>query len=65
MRIVGFFICFQEKNVLFWSTKKVYDGVLGWIFLLLIGGILSTLFKKADSLTVTQSPRIDTHDHLQ
>ena len=48
VRIIGLFISFLEKNVLFWSTKKVYDGVLGWIFLLLIGWILSKLLKKAD-----------------
>ena len=46
VRIIGLFIAFMEKNVLFWSTKKVYDGVLGWIFLLLIGWILSRAFRK-------------------
>ena len=49
VRIIGLFIAFLEKNVLFWSTKKVYDGALGWIFLLLIGWVLSKLLKKADS----------------
>ena len=49
VRIIGLFIAFSEKNVLLWSTKKVYDGALGWLFLLLIGWILSRLLKKADS----------------
>lgn len=48
VRIIGLFIAFLEKNVLFWSTKKVYDGILGWICLLLIGWVLSRLFKKTD-----------------
>ena len=53
VRIIGLFIAFLEKNVLFWSTKKVYDGALGWIFLALIGWILSKLLKKADPQTTT------------
>jgi uncharacterized protein len=51
VRIVGLFIAFSEKNVLLWSTKKVYDGALGWIFLLLIGGILTMLLKKENTPT--------------
>ena len=47
VRFIGLFIAFLEKNVLFWSTKKVYDGALGWIFLLLVGWILSRFLKKA------------------
>jgi membrane protease YdiL (CAAX protease family) len=53
VRTIGLFIAFQEKNVLFWSTKKVYDGALGWICLLLIGWILSMLLKKADAPKTT------------
>lgn len=53
VRIIGLFIAFSEKNVLFWSTKKVYDGALGWIFLLLIGWIMSRLLKKAEPLKTT------------
>jgi len=50
IKMVGLFIAFQEANVFFWSTKKVYDGVLGWIFLCLVGMILSKFLKKADPL---------------
>ena len=53
VRVIGLFIAFLEKNVLFWSTKKVYDGALGWIFLLLIGWVLNRLLKKADPLKIT------------
>ena len=53
VRVIGLFIAFLEKNVLFWSTKKVYDGALGWIFLLLIGWILSRLLPKADPVKTT------------
>jgi len=49
VRTVGLFIAFSEKNVLLWSTKKVYDGALGWICLLLTGWILSKLLKKAEA----------------
>jgi len=49
VRTVGLFIAFSEKNVLLWSTKKVYDGALGWLCLLLTGWILSKLLKKADA----------------
>jgi hypothetical protein len=48
VRVIGLFVAFQERGVFFWSTKKVYDGVLGWIFLLLIGAILNKLLKKAE-----------------
>jgi membrane protease YdiL (CAAX protease family) len=54
VRTIGLFIAFQEKNVFFWSTKKVYDGVLGWIFLLLVGWILGRLLKKADPVNQTK-----------
>jgi len=50
VRTIGLFISFLEKNVFFWSTKKVYDGVLGWAFLLLVGFLMSKLLKKADPL---------------
>lgn len=50
VRAVGLFVGFMEKNVLLWSTKKVYDGALGWACLLLTGWILSKLLKKADPL---------------
>ena len=53
VRVIGLFVVFLEKNVLFWSTKKVYDGALGWIFLLLIGWILSKLLRKAEPLKIT------------
>ena len=53
VRTVGLFISFMEKNVLLWSTKKVYDGALGWVCLLLTGWILSKLLKKADPLKTT------------
>jgi len=42
----GLFVGFAEKDIFFWSTKKVYDGVLGWIFLLLIWFLLSKFLKK-------------------
>ncbi len=53
VRTVGFFTVFLEKDIFFWSTKKVYDGVLGWIFLLLIGFLLSRLLKKSDPPKIT------------
>jgi hypothetical protein len=40
VRTVGLFVVFFEKNQLLLSTKKVYDGALGWFFLVLIGFIL-------------------------
>jgi membrane protease YdiL (CAAX protease family) len=50
VRSIGLFISFLEKNVFFWSTKKVYDGVLGWAFLLLIGLLMAKFLKKAEPL---------------
>jgi len=49
VRAIGLFVGFMEKNVLLWSTKKVYDGALGWACLLLVGWILSRFLKKVDS----------------
>jgi len=51
VRTIGLYIGFLEKNVFFWSTKKVYDGALGWFFLILIGWFLSKFLKKADPST--------------
>jgi len=51
IKSAGLFVGFAEKNIIFWSTKKVYDGALGWIFLLLIGFLLSRLLKKPEPQT--------------
>lgn len=48
VRMVGYFVGFMEQHKLFLSTKKVYDGVLGWIFLLAIGFLFSKFLKKAE-----------------
>jgi membrane protease YdiL (CAAX protease family) len=53
VRTVGLFISFMEKNAFYLSTKKVYDGIFGWVCLLLVGWILSKLLKKADPLKTT------------
>ncbi|MBE3112611.1 MAG: CPBP family intramembrane metalloprotease [Acidobacteria bacterium] len=48
LRVVGLFLRFGQTNVLLWSTKNVYDGAMGWAFLLLIGVLLTTLLKRAE-----------------
>ncbi len=47
VRMVGYFIGFLEHHKFLLSSKKVYDGVLGWVFLLVIGFLLSRFLKKA------------------
>jgi len=47
LRVVGLFVRFGKPNALLWSTKRVYDGALGWTFILLIGVVLTTRLKKA------------------
>ncbi len=49
IKSAGLFVGFAEKNVFFWATKKVYDGVVGWIFLLVIWFVLSKLLKKPET----------------
>ncbi len=55
VRMVGYFVGFLEHHKLLLSSKKVYDGVLGWIFLLVIGFLLSKFLKKADAVPLTAS----------
>jgi membrane protease YdiL (CAAX protease family) len=55
LRVVGLFIRFGRTNVVLWSTRRVYDGALGWAFLLLIGVLLNTLFAKAAPFNTTAS----------
>lgn len=45
VRAVGYFVKFEEQHKFLLGSKKVYDGVLGWLFLLLIGLILTRLLK--------------------
>ena len=53
VRTVGYFVGFLNQHKLLLGSKKVYDGVLGWIFLLLIGFLLSKFLKKEET---TSSP---------
>lgn len=49
VRMVGYFVTFLGQHQLLLGSKKVYDGVLGWIFLLLICLILRQLLKPSTS----------------
>ncbi|HOW59890.1 MAG TPA: CPBP family intramembrane metalloprotease [Candidatus Omnitrophota bacterium] len=53
LRTVGYFVKFEEQHKLLLSSRKVYDGVLGWIFLLLIGLILTKFLRPK---TVSAGP---------
>ena len=47
LRVAGLFVEFGQDDVLLWSSKRVYDGVLGWAFLLLTGLVLTARLKRA------------------
>ncbi len=49
VRMVGYFIGFLEHHKFLLSTKKVYDGALGWAFLLLIGFLFHKFLKQANT----------------
>lgn len=55
VRMVGYFVAFLGQHQLLLGSKKVYDGILGWIFLLLIGLILHRILKPATSPIQTQT----------
>jgi uncharacterized protein len=55
LRVVGLFISFGRTDVVLWSTKKVYDGALGWAFLLLIGLLLNAILEKTAPASTTAS----------
>ncbi len=56
IKSAGLFMRFSNDNVFFWATKKVYDGVVGWIFLMLILVFIAKVFKK--TLTETGDRKI-------
>ena len=47
LRAVGLFLAFGKDDVLLWSSKRVYDGAMGWAFLLLIGLLLVVRLRRA------------------
>ena len=51
LRIMGLFFRFDPSNTWLWSTKRVYDGAMGWVFLLLIGGLLIARLKRTGGNT--------------
>jgi len=50
VRTVGYFVPFLGRHKFLLGTNKVYDGVLGWVFLLIIGFLLSKFLKKVDAV---------------
>ncbi|HOG23908.1 MAG TPA: CPBP family glutamic-type intramembrane protease [Candidatus Omnitrophota bacterium] len=40
IRLDDLFIKFQGERTMFWGSKLVYDGVIGWVFLMLLACIL-------------------------
>ncbi len=47
LRVVGLFVKFGQDDVLLWSSQRVYDGAMGWAFLLLIGLVLTVRLRRA------------------
>jgi hypothetical protein len=47
LRAVWLFLAFGKDDVLLWSSKRVYDGAMGWAFLLLIGLLLVVRLRRA------------------
>ena len=41
IRLDDLFIKFQGERTMFWGSKLVYDGVIGWVFLMLLACIVS------------------------
>ncbi len=58
IKLDGIFLHALDKDIFFWGSKKVYDGVIGWVFLIVIWILLRKILKaqpdqtsKAASLT--------------
>ncbi|MFO7691687.1 MAG: CPBP family intramembrane glutamic endopeptidase [Vicinamibacterales bacterium] len=49
LRVSGLFLKFGESDTLIWGSKRVYDGVLGWVFLLIIGALLVLFLRRSGS----------------
>lgn len=49
VKMDGTFLNDLTKNVYFFSSSKMYDGLLGWVFLIGIGWVLHRLLRHADS----------------
>ena len=47
LRIARLFVGFGSTSPVLWGTKNVYDGAIGWAFLVLIGVVLTRLLKHA------------------
>ena len=45
LKIDGLFVDFLDKAPLFFTTKQLYDGAVGWVFLLAMGGVLRFFLK--------------------
>lgn len=56
VRAIGYFVDFLEKHKILLSSKKVYDGALGWFFLLVIGLILHRWLKPGSRLPPKDAP---------
>lgn len=48
VRVVGYFTAFLGQHEFLLGSKKVYDGVLGWLFLLGIGFLVALFIKKRE-----------------
>lgn len=47
VKLDGLFADFLNKSpAFFWGTKNIYDGVLGWFFIILLGFVIVFLIKK-------------------
>ncbi len=49
VKIDGFFVEFVNDHALLWGSGKMYDSISGWIFLVLIGGILMAFAPRGSS----------------
>ncbi len=48
VKLDGLFVDFLERHSLLLGTSKAYDGLLGWLFLLILGGVLAIIFPKVE-----------------
>ena len=54
IKLDGLFFDFLDvDNKIFFGTKKMYDGILGWVFLLVMGWMLVRIFKTKKSIENT------------
>jgi membrane protease YdiL (CAAX protease family) len=57
LRIVVYMVTFEQADVFWWGTRKIYDGVAGWMAIVLIGAALTMTLAPPSGTTEKRTNR--------